>query len=298
VEQQVEAVESATRNAVSAAPVVAETINGDRPAMWRVADSDTEIFLFGTFHLITPGTEWTSDAMKAAMVGTGVTYFEADTSSPEGLQSIQQAVQQYGLNPPGVTLSSTLGAERAAKFKSIADQYGVPMANLEPLRPWLASLSVTLVAYQQAGLDPNSGAEMILTGLAKEQGDEIRFLESGESQIIALASLDDNQDFSAFDDGIDQLGNLKEEILALQEAWRSGNVAVIEEQIVASIRDVSEPAFQALLVRRNENWVVQINDLMASDGQYFIAVGAGHLVGEESVVDMLRKQGFTVTRVQ
>ncbi len=291
------------RDAVAAVKsVVAESApaitSGDSPAMWRLADEDTEIFLFGTFHLLPAETEWQAPAMEAALAATDVVYFEADTTSAEAQQQLQQAVQQYGLNPPGTTLSSILGDERAARFGEVAGKYGIPLAQLEPLKPWLASLSVTVLAYQQAGFDPNSGVEMVLEPLAKAQGDEIRYLELGVDQIKALASLDDAQDFAAFDDGLEQLANIEGEIANLLEAWRTGNVADMEDLLVRSIRDVSEPAFQALLVNRNANWVTQINDLMAGEGDYFIAVGAGHLVGEDSVVDMLQESGFNVERVQ
>ncbi len=274
------------------------TINGDRPAMWRLADSDSEIFLFGTFHLLPPGTQWASAVMDDAMVETETTFFEADTTSQQAQQALQQAVQQYGVNKPGVTLSSTLGAERAAKFGAVAEKYGVPLANLEPFRPWLASLTVTIVAYQRAGFDPNSGAETIITAKATEQGDEIRYLETAVDQIKALASLEDTNDFTSFDDGLKQLEDVDTEIKNLLTSWRTGDVKAMEEQLVDSIKSASPAAFDVLLKNRNANWVEQINTLMAGEGDHFIAVGAGHLVGEDSVVDMLRDRGYTVTRVQ
>lgn len=296
--EQADIPEAVSQTAAAASNAVTTEFSGDRPAMWHLEDDDTQIYLFGTFHLLPPEIEWQTAAMEAALAATDITLFEADTTSPQAQQELQQAIQEYGLNPPGTTLSSILGEERAAKFGQVAGQYGLPLAQLEPLKPWLASLTLTVIAYQQAGFDPNSGVEMVLEPIAKAQGDQIGYLESGVSQIKALASLDDQQDFASFDEGLEQLANVKEEIGKLLEAWRTGNVANMETLLVRGIRDISEQSFQVLLVNRNANWVTQINDMMAGEGDYFIAVGAGHLVGEDSVVEMLKEQGFSVNRVQ
>ncbi|MGI9295928.1 MAG: TraB/GumN family protein [Pseudomonadales bacterium] len=297
--------QSCATNPVTSMPLVQATtkpvedvVSGDRPAMWRLADEDTEIFLFGTFHILPPGTDWTSAAMDAAMADTTTTYIEADGKSPQAQQELQQVMQQYGLNPAGVTLSSILGAERAAKFAVVAEQYGVPLANLEPLRPWLASMTLSLVAYQQAGFDFQSGAETTIIAKAKEQNDAMRNLETGVEQIKALASLDEIQDYTSFDEELAQLANLKEEIAPVVEAWRTGDLKTIEHSLVKMIRDVSPAAFDILLKNRNANWVRHITALMTGEGSYFIAVGAAHLVGKDSVVDMLREGGYVVMRVQ
>lgn len=273
-------------------------ITGDRPAMWHLSDSDTNIYLFGTFHILQADTQWQSKRFDAAMLASTTTYLEADTTSSEAVAEVQQAVQRYGVNPVGVTLSSILGEERAEKLASAAQTFGIPMAHLEPLRPWLASLSITVVAMQQLGLDPEAGADKKIEVLAASQGDQIRYLESGSSQIKVLASLDDVEDFASFDEGIEQLANFDEEVSAMLTAWQSGDEHELEKQIIDTIKDVSPKAHNAVFVNRNANWTAQIEALMAGKGSYFIAVGAGHLVGEDSVVDMLQEEGFSVNRVQ
>ncbi|MEL6789094.1 MAG: TraB/GumN family protein [Pseudomonadota bacterium] len=278
---------------------VAQAVSfGEGPAMWRMADADSEIYLFGTFHLLPAGLQWTTPTFDAAMLETEITFTEADNESPEAVQAIQSAVQRLGLNPPGVTLSSTLGPERAAEFAAVAQQYGVPAAQLEPLRPWLAILSLTQVAFQQAGYDPQAGAETTILARANSEMDTLGHFETAVSQIEALASLDMIGEFANTDESLDQLtdfGGFAEQMLAI---WQTGDVDRLDAELVGSVRDSSEEAFDIIFKNRNANWVEQIEVMMAGEGDYFLAVGAGHLVGKDSVVDMLRSRGYTVTRVQ
>ncbi len=268
------------------------------PAMWRVSDADTQIYLFGTFHLLPEGLDWISPAMRAAMAATNVTYFEADTTSERASRELQAAILEHGVNPPGVTLSSLLGDVRAARFATIAEGYGIPMESLETMRPWLASLQVTLTAYSQLGFAPGAGAETVIQELAKSQNDRLAYLENGADQIAAFASVEEQDEFASFDDGISQLIDPSPQILRLLEAWQTGDVDAIEAEITLAVRDASPATYQILFIDRNNDWTRTLTALMEGEGDYFVAVGAGHLVGEGSVVDMLRSGGYSVTRIQ
>ena len=131
-----------------------------RPALWRVSDADSDVYLFGTFHVLPPNVVWRSSALESAMTDAEITIVEADTQSTEALDAIRTAVVQYGLNPEGVTLTSIVGADRAARLAMIADEVGAPMAALEPMRPWLALISLTQAVFQRSGFDPSEGVEM------------------------------------------------------------------------------------------------------------------------------------------
>ncbi|MEO1707501.1 MAG: TraB/GumN family protein [Pseudomonadota bacterium] len=289
---------ASAQSQAASAPSAQTRAFGDGPAMWRMTDDDSEIYLFGTFHLLPAGLQWTTPTFDAAMLATETTFTEADTESPEAVAEIQTAVRRLGLNPPGVTLSSSLGPERAASFGAVAQQYGVPMAQLEPLRPWLAVLSITQIAFQQVGYDPQAGAESTILARAASENDTLGHFESAVSQIEAIASLDEIGEFANTDESLDQLADFAgfaEDMLAI---WQSGDVDRLDAELVGSVRNSSEEAFNIIFKNRNANWVQQIETMMAGEGDYFLAVGAGHLVGEDSVIDMLRDRGFTVTRVQ
>lgn len=278
--------------------VASDVVNGDRPAMWRISDDDSEIFLFGTFHLLPEGVQWESPLMIEAMAKTEHTITEADTQSAEAAAQIQQLVAKEGVNPPGVTLSSVIGADAMAQVKAAADVAGVPVITLEPLRPWLATMVISLSFFTKAEYDPSKGVEHFVLKRAKDENDALSYLETPLEQIVALTSLDDGDAFADFDESMVSLESFKSEMNTKLEAWRSGNVEAMNVEFIEETREASPAVYKALFVERNKKWVAKIRELLAGEGGYFIAVGAGHLVGDESVVKMLKESGVWVQRVQ
>jgi hypothetical protein len=282
--------------AVLSAPAIAE--EGDGPAMWRVTDADSEIYLFGTFHLLPASLAWSTPALDAAMKKTPITMTEADTDSPEAQKRLTALVQELGVNPPGVTLSSQLGPERSKQFALVAERYGMPMAALEPMRPWLALISLAVGIMQQNGYSGETGAEKVILAKAGSENDKIAHLETAEFQIRALAGLSNEDWLADFERGLAQMADFEGFSQRSLEAWRSGDLETIEEEMIGPMKKTAPAAYKALMVDRNVNWVGQIETIMAGSDDYFIAAGAGHFIGDDGVVEMLKDKGYAVERVQ
>lgn len=283
-------------NAGSAPEAAATPAAG--PAMWRLADADSEIYLFGTFHILPATVSWSTPAFDKAMARTETTMTEVDTESPEAQATMGALVQQLGLNPPGVTLSSQLGPDRAAKLAKVLEPYGVPLAQLEPLKPWLAMLTVSVLIMQKEGYSGDSGAEKIILARAATEKDAINHFETAEFQIRMLANLSEDEILGEFDASLAQLVDFDAYSDRMLQGWTTGDVVALDKEFLAPLREESPAAYKALIVDRNVNWAGQIDALMKGKGDYFIAVGAGHLVGDDSVVNMLEAKGYSVERVQ
>jgi uncharacterized protein YbaP (TraB family) len=295
---------SALRRALAAAAAAvflafpADAADKTGPAMWRVTDADSEIYLFGTFHILPPSLNWTTAKFDAAMTGTPITMTEADTDSPEAQAKMAALVQELGLNPPGVTLSSQLGPKRAKAFGQIAQQIGLPMAALEPMRPWLALLSLAVGVMQSQGYSSEAGAEAVILDRAAAQEDKIAHLETAEFQIRALASLSNEEWLADFERSLEQLADFEGFSKRSLEAWRTGDLTSIDKEMIGPMRDAAPGAYKTLMVDRNTNWVGRIEEIMSGSDDYFIAVGAGHLIGEDGVIEMMARKGYAIERVQ
>ena len=276
----------------------AEPKKDGAPAMWAVSDEDNTIYLFGTFHLLPKGTDWQRPAFEEAIAQTSITFLEADAGSPEAAAKIGALIQQYGLNPPGVTLSETLGPERAAQFEAFLEPYGLPFEGLEAFKPWLAILTVTQAAYASAGLDAASGVEPAILAIAESQDDTLGFLETAETQVIALSRLNTDELLASFDVSLDQLINLEDIILEGVEAWRVGDLEALDAVLLEETREQAPLTYEVIFTERNANWTAQIEAMLADDQDRFLAVGAGHLIGPGSVIEMLTEKGHTPVRVQ
>ncbi len=282
--------------AITAQPAQAQ--EAASPAMWRLTDADSEIYLFGTFHLLPASLQWTTPALDAAMEKTPFTMTEADTDSPAVQSRLAELVRDLGLNPPGVTLSSQLGPERARQFGLVSERFGIPMAALEPMKPWLALISLSVGIMQTQGYSGEAGAEKTIQEKARAQNDRFAHLETAEFQIRALAGLSDEEWLADFERGLAQMADFEGFSQRTLEAWRLGDLESIEEEMIGPMKKSAPGAYKTLIVDRNTDWVDQIGKIMAGSDDYFIAAGAGHFIGKDGVIEMLKKQGYAVERVQ
>jgi len=227
-----------------------------------------------------------------------ITVVEADVASAEAKASMTKMVLEEGRNSPGVTLSSILGEERTERFQAVASKHGVPIEILEPLRPWLAGMTVSIFAMKKVGFDSESGVEAILLEQAKTEGDSVQYLETGASQISILAGLEDTEILQNFDASLDQIEDFQAILADTVDAWKVGDLEVLSALINRQLKDSSPEVVEKLLIQRNRNWVVKLKEMMDADENYFVAVGAGHLVGEDSVIDLLLEEGYEIERIQ
>jgi len=266
--------------------------------MWRVSDADSQIYLFGTFHLLPKSATWTTPAYKAAMAQAKITVVECDTASAYAKSTIGALVLERGMNPSYETLRDVVGSERFAKLAELGERYGVNKRSLQRMRPWLATMSVSLAAMTAAGFNRGLGVERVVLADAKAEGDKFAFLETVEMQIMSLASLDGPDMLANVDLTIAQLGNFKEEMEPMLAAWLKGDLAALDRLSSDDMRRTAPNVYKAVLVDRNTNWTKIIERWVAQKGDYFIAVGAAHLTGKDSVIAMLQKKGLKVERIQ
>ena len=265
------------------------------PAIWAVRDRDSTVFLFGTIHVMKPGTEWRSPRFDDAFKGADQLILEVD--NPEDQAAVLPLIREHGLSPDR-PLSVLLSAEDLARLDAAAQSVGLRAAQLDPMRPWLASLSLAAAPLRRAGYDPASGIDPVLRADALAAGMTIAGLETLDQQVRLLAGFPEEgqlayllRSLDDFDDGAAQLERLV-------EAWLAGDVVAIEQIGLRPMREVGERVYQALLVERNRAWADRISLILDDTGTAFIAVGALHLAGEDSVQRMLEDRGLTVERVQ
>lgn len=273
------------------APAAAAAPKG--PALWKVADKDTTIYLFGTVHVLPKGLDWYDTTIANALEGsqTIVTEIPMDPASEAALA---QLTQTKGLLPQGTTLRSLLDAEQTATYTGAMAKIGIPAEAFDPFKPWLAGLTFAVLPLMQQGYDPNSGVEKVL--LAKAEGKEKGALETAEFQLGIFDGMPQDAQIAFMLEsaaGIDEAKPMLDRMVA---EWVEGDADGLAEVMNEGM---SDPAVaEALLYKRNANWAEWIDTRLDTPGAVFIAVGAGHLAGEKSVQDYLAKKGIKVTRVK
>ena len=279
---------------VEAKGVDAPIANGDEgPALWKVADEDTTIYLFGTVHVLPSELAWYDEEIAAALnsADTVVTEIAMD---PQSEQAMQQMAIQRGMFTDGTTLRSLLDDEQKAEYESALTGLGLPAAQLDQLEPWMVGLTLTMLPLLQQGYDVNSGADNVILARAGET--EKDALETAEFQLGIFDNLPQDKQVEFLMSAVENIDNTKEMLDAMVAAWADGDADGLAEIMNASMEDPD--LAKALLYDRNANWAEWIDTRLETPGTVFIAVGAGHLAGELSVQDYLAERDIATTRIQ
>lgn len=277
------------------APAAVPPAQGSGPALWVLKDPDSTIYLFGTVHILKPTTAWGSAKVDAAFDSASEVWFEI--TNPDDQAAALPLIQQYGVSP-GRPLSGLLTAEEFAHFDAAARSIGASGQQLDVLRPWFAGLTLAIAPLAKAGYDPQSGVELVLRKRAEAAGKPIKGLETLESQIQILAGMPEDAQLAFLRDTLQTFDNAAVELDGLVNAWAAGDVAGIERLGVTEVREASPVLYDAILTRRNTNWADQIQTMLAGKGTVFIAVGAAHLAGPDSVQAILEKRGVRAEAVR
>lgn len=268
-------------------------ING-APALWVLRDPDTTVYLFGTVHVLRPDIDWFDGPVRTAYDASGQLLLEM--VEPEG-PAAQAVVVKVAEDPDGPPLTRKLSPALLAKYQAAMAKAHLPVAGFEKLEPWFVASILSLTPLQELGYDGSNGAEAVLTKAAKASGKRISGLETFEQQLSFFDTLPEPVQLRFLESTIDEQKDVAKTFGELIRDWSRGDPDALGVEINKGLRDIPEIG-KVLLTDRNARWAQQIADMMAKPGTSFIAVGAGHLAGTDSVQRMLAKRGFKVTRVQ
>lgn len=266
------------------------------PALWVVRDRDTTIYLFGTIHLL-DGRTWFNDEVKRAFDASRELVLEARL--PEDPAALQQMVLRYALDPQGPTLSSRLTPAQNAALNRALGTMGVPAGAFEHIEPWFVSLTLSATLVQQLGLNADNAPETTLTRAARARHMPIGELEGMEFQIRLFDAMPVPLQLAQLTGTLEELDHVREKFEPLLTAWSTGNVAQLSAVTAANegTSDNDRALHRIVFTNRNTAWAAWIRQRLAQPGTVFIAVGAAHLAGDDSVQTHLRALGIRSARV-
>lgn len=263
------------------------------PALWRVTDEDSEIWLFGSVHVLPPDLAWRTARLDAAFAAADELVIETDASA--GAQpEFARLTAELGRLPEGQRLSDGLDADAKARLARVAALAGLDPGSLEPLRPWLAALQLSISFAIREGHAPSAGVESVLVAEAAAQQKRISYLESAEQQMRTLADLSPADEHRFFAATLRQIEEEPEVLDELDAAWARGDIDALRTMIEAQWEEAGPAVYESLIVRRNRAWADEVARRLEGDDDLFIAVGAAHLIGPDGVVADLRTRGIAV----
>ncbi|HEU4651383.1 MAG TPA: TraB/GumN family protein [Croceibacterium sp.] len=260
------------------------------PALWQVRDADTTIYLFGTVHALPQGKEWFDGRIERAFTAADELVTEVDIRDQSASTA---AMQRAAMLPEGTSLRDLMTPDNRQQFEAALVSLGLPVEALDRLEPWMASLTMSLLPLLQQGYQTESGVEMALSERAGTKQRDA--LETVAQQIDLFDGMPIDAQLTFLDKTVEAMPEAKTSLDAMVDEWIVGDADALATMLNAELDD--PVLYQRLLTQRNANWAGWIERRLQQPGTVFIAVGAGHLAGKDSVQRQLRKRGVKVERV-
>ncbi|HYR09931.1 MAG TPA: TraB/GumN family protein [Longimicrobium sp.] len=268
-----------------------------RTLLYRVEGaSGATVYMLGSIHLLSADAYPLPQPVQNAYADAERVFFE---TSLDSLMARQQEMALRGMYQGGKTLRSELPAEVYAQVEAAAPALaplGLTMPVLDRMEPWLVALMFQAVEWQKAGLTPEHGVDMHFSGRARQDGKPVGGLEPVELQLGLFDGMPAEAQVAFLRQSLEEAPQTAEQMRQIVAAWRAGDAARIDAIMNESL-DESPALYARMLTDRDAAWVPQIEQLLRGADDVLVVVGAAHLVGEQSVVQMLRQRGYTVEQL-
>jgi uncharacterized protein YbaP (TraB family) len=282
---------------VAAGPLQA----GDNPLfMWQVKSETATVSLVGSIHVGKPDFFPLAEPFETAFTDAPALAVEVDMTDPTNLQKSGVLIMQKGMLPGGTTLEDRLSPEIWKRMQKYAAESDMNLGMYSKFKPGLVAMIMVLEEYKKQGFDPELGIDMHFLEAAKEQGKEIRELESIEAQLDLFFSIDDQLDdilIAEFLDQMDEIVAMTDEMVRL---WKSGDADGLDKFLQDQMGE--DPAmaefYRKLLDDRNVGMADKIDEWLKADTDIYVVVGAGHFSGKMGILRLLEGKGYKVRQMR
>lgn len=266
-----------------------------RHFLWKVTSPQgTEAYLLGSVHVLSKSFYPLSPVIDQAFASSKTLVEEVDLDEMNDPATMIGLVGKAML-PDGQTLDQVVSPETYAAIRTRAEAHGLPLLMLQRMKPWMAAVALTAAEISKAGFDSKLGIDQHFLDRAKAIGMSRRALETAGYQFDRLDGLSATLQETSLKAMLADVDTQAENIETLATAWRNGDVAALERLLMEGFADAPEIA-ERLLYERNRNWVEPVERCLADNDRCFIVVGAAHLVGPGSLVELLRARKHTVVQ--
>lgn len=262
------------------------------PAIWKLADHDTLIYLFGTTHALPEGFRWRSPKLNAIIDEADELVIESVEEPGSEQEIVAALIDPTAQRPPIVERVSP--ANRAA-LEAAIDRNGLTAPMLDVLPTWLAAFMFGFAELDMMGQDSAFGVETVLEAEFGAAGKPISAVEDGMAVLASIQALPEPVQRRMLEEAIGAVPSQPVDIAGGDHLWATGELDAIAAGLTP--KAMGPELYAALLRNRNAAWTEWLEKRLASPGTVLFAVGAGHMVGPDALQLLLAEKGLVATRI-
>jgi uncharacterized protein YbaP (TraB family) len=268
--------------------------DGALHSLFELQGKHNTVYVLGSIHTLRAGDYPLAPAVMDAYKNSKALVMEINLDQMDSAE-IQAEMLSSAMLPDGKSLPEVMGPERYSHAQSLAHDVGFELSTLDQFAPWFAAEAISQVQLMQLGFDPASGVEMYFLERARTDGKSIAGLETVHDQLSIFESMTMATQAEYLMSSLEQAHDLPKTVDGMVHAWQRGDMAWFETELKSDLG--RDPAvYQSVLVARNRKWISRIEAMLNDDKNYLVIVGTAHLVGRDSVIDLLKKDGFAAAQ--
>jgi uncharacterized protein len=284
--------------ALSGSPVSIQTAfsYSQKSFLWKIQSSRSTVYLLGSIHFLKEDVYPLNQTIESAYESSETLVVEANINDLGNLDLKTFADRAFYKNDDQV--EKHVSPETYRLIKKEGKALGVPIELLSMQKPWFLALSFQAMELVRLGYSPQHGVDYHF--LARAQGKKrILELESLEEQLSLLSGFSDREQEQFLLYTVETLSSMDRQVGNMVQAWTSGDAQGLESILAGAVPpDASlAPILQKLFDERNVKMTSKIEGYLNSNGRYFVIVGAGHLVGNRGLVELLTSKGYVVEQL-
>jgi len=263
--------------------------------MWKATSPTVTVYLVGSIHVGDSGMYPLPKQVESAFAAAKVLAVEINIKNADQAK-MMGLIQQYGVYGGDDSLSKHISKETSAALDDFCTRHGLPRSGVEQLKPWVVAVTISAIAWKEAGEDPNLGIDMHFLDESKEP-QRIAELETVDSQLALFANATDEEQLALLSSSLSKGDKIKDMIQRIQTAYLSGDPDALQKVMDEEADMGSKSLKQKLLYDRNVAMTAKLDEYLKGKEPIFVVVGAAHIVGDKGVAKLLRDKGYKVEQV-
>jgi uncharacterized protein len=266
----------------------------EKKSLWRIRSKNNVVYLLGSIHYLKSENYPLADAIEAAFRDANRVVFEIDMEGAQG--QAQQLMAFKGLYTDGRTLKDHVTPETYALAERQFTRVGLDIQIFNQFKPWFTALSLLAVKLQALGFDPSQGIDSYFSRKAKQEKKETSGLETLEYQFDLFDKLPQRVQEALLLQALSGGESTEAAVNSVVKAWAAGDLQALDALLLRDWRDYPE-LYQSLVVNRNRAWLPKIESYLWQNENTLVIVGAGHLGGNDGLIEMLKARGYSVEQL-
>jgi len=267
--------------------------------LWKVTGPKAVVYLLGTIHAGKADFYPLPSIIEDSFNKADTLIEEIDLSQPAEAARAERGLIEEGSYPNNDTITNHLSEVTRSRLAAYLKKGGLSEEAVAHMRPWAVGMLVVQLEMKRMGFDPSYGLDQHILEEARQSHKLIGTLEDAGSQIKLLSSLSEELQDRLLSSSLVDMEKFPDVVDLLTRAWQSGDAAMVQEVVTSEVRDYPQlaPLMTKLLDDRNTAMTAKIERFLQTPESYFVAVGAGHLVGDNGILSQLRRKNFKLEQL-